>query len=216
LTERLKARLILQGTKYLLLLVSFNALFSTDLLAQQVGVFNAEHKLIYKYKVGRNMDFRIDYNKLYPNTSDSILESRVFGVIDSIHGKDIYLVENQVILNFTKNGEYLVEMPLEYTDLVVSTDDLIAVSFNPTMHSVGTAFIAIGVAAILVSPLFGFVPGQSYSTERFSIAAGMGLGCAAIGVGLQLGFSQKPVKLKAFNGPDYFKKYQTGSVSLLE
>ena len=179
-------------------------------------MFNAEHKLIYKYKVGKNIDFRIDYNKLYPNSSDSILESRVFGVIDSIHGKEIYIIENQIILNFTKNGEYLVEKPLDYTDLVISTEDLIAVSFNPTMHSVGTAFIAVGLAAILVSPLLGFVPGESFATERFAIAAGMGLGSVVIGVGLQLGFSQKPVKLKVFNGPDYFKKYQTGSVSLLE
>ena len=191
-------------------------MFHTSLKSQQIGIYNAEHKLIYKYKVGRSIDFRIDYDKLYPNSSDSILESRVFGVIDSISGREIYLLENQVILNFTKNGEYLVEMPLEYTDLMVTTEDLKSVSFTPVMHSVGTAFIAIGVAAVLVSPIVGLNPGGDYATERFAIAAGMGLGSIIIGAGLQLGFSQKPVKLKVFNGPDYFKKYQTGSVSLLE
>ena len=202
--------------KYFVLFISLIALFTNDTHAQQVGVFNAEHKLIYKYKAGKNIDFRIDYNKLYPNTADSILESRVYGVIDSIIGKEIHLVDNQIIINFTKSNEYLVEMPLEYTDLIIKTDDLMAVSFNPIMHSVGTAFIAIGVAALLVSPVLGFVPGESYSTERFAIAAGMGLGSTVLGLGLQFGFSQKPVKLKVFNGPDYFKKYQTGSVSLLE
>ncbi|HAW51703.1 MAG TPA: hypothetical protein DCX54_05150 [Flavobacteriales bacterium] len=212
----LNNRLIKNIGKSSFLLTCLIFLSTAELYGQQIGVFNSEHKLIYKYKVGRNLDFRIDYNKLYPNTSDSILESRVFGVIDSIKGKEIYLIENQVVLNFTKDHEYLVEAPLEYTSLVISTEDLMSVSFNPVMNSVGTAFIAIGVAALLVSPVLGYVPGESYATERFAIAAGMGLGSVAVGLGLQLGFSQKPVKLKAFNGPDYFKKYQPGSVSLLE
>ena len=64
--------------------MGFVSLNTADLVAQQVGVFNSEHKRIYTYKVGKSMDFRVDYNKLYPNTSDSIIESRVFGVIDSI------------------------------------------------------------------------------------------------------------------------------------
>ncbi|MEQ8325458.1 MAG: hypothetical protein RIC15_05900 [Vicingaceae bacterium] len=206
------------ATKPLALALYFLLLFSlsqSNAIAQRLGVYNAEHKLVYKYKAGSSIDFRIDYNKLYPDRTDSILESRVFGFIDSISGNEIRLIENQVILHFTRTNEVLVEEPYEYTDLTVNALDIKALSFTTTGQSIGTALIAIGAAALIISPLFGLNP-EGYSGERVAIVAGMGLGSAVIGTGLYFSFGQKPVKIKPFNGPDYFKKYQGGSISLVK
>ena len=199
----------------LLVLIALCSGLST-LKAQGIGIYNSEHKLIHRYQQGSDIDFRIDYKKLYPERNDSILEARVYGVIDTINRKDIHLVENYVILHMTRDHYYLIEKEFEYTDLTIGADDIKAVNFTTTGQSIGTALIAVGLAAVVISPLFGLNPGGGFAGERMAIAAGMGAGCAVIGTGFYIAFGQKPVRIKNFNGPDYFKKYQGGSISLTE
>jgi len=183
--------------------------------AQKIGVFNEKQKKIYTIKAGRNIDFRIDYKKLYPDRTDSILETRVFALIDSINGDKLFLIENQIIINFTKDKDILVEAQYEYTELNVNVQDIKAMAFTPTIASIGNALLIIGLATLIVSPLLGITPG-GYSTKRFATIATIGAGTAAIGGALSLSFGQKPVKFKDFEGPEYFKKYQQGSLSNLQ
>ena len=183
--------------------------------AQNIEVLNARQKKIHSIKQGKTLDFRIDYNKLYPDKKDEYLESRVYGVVDTIVGSKVHLSENYIVINYSKSESILVEKEYEYTDLVVDVGDIKAMSFTPVMASVGNAFLAVGLATMLVSPLLGFTP-DGYSTDRVVMVASIGAGSAAIGGIFSLSFSQKPVKFKDFNGPEYFKKYQPGSLSVLE
>ena len=191
------------------------AFSANGIFAQEIGVFNAKQKKIYKIKAGRSIDFRIDYALIYPERKDSTLEVRMYGLVDTIYGTKIHLIENQIIIKYTKTETTLVETDYEYTELTVDLGDIKTMSFNTAGASIGNAMLSIGIAAIIASPLLGINPG-GYSWERVAQTAAIGLGTAAVGGGLTLLFGQKPVKFKDFDGPEYFKKYQAGSLSVLE
>lgn len=197
------------------LLVNLLVLFCIPVNAQKIGVFNKDQKLIYKIKQGKYLDVRLDHDKLYPEISDSVVESRLFGLIDSISGSKIYLIENQVIINYTKKSSILLEMEYEYTSLIIDINDIKEISFTPTMASIGKALMTVGLVTIIASPLLGFTP-EGYSTDRLIGGLAIGGGMALIGGGLSLTFGQKPVKFKEFDGPEYFDKYQRGSISVLQ
>jgi hypothetical protein len=189
--------------------------YSSRAISQQLGVYNADQKMIYKIKAGKELDFRIDYKKLYPEKGDSVLESRVFGLIDSISGEDIYLIENIIVLNFTKTESNLVETEYEYTSLTINLRDIKSLSFTPTAASIGNALWFVGLATMVISPLLGITP-DGFSSGRLLTTASIGAGTALVGGTLKWTFGQKPVKIKDFDGPDYFKKYQRGSISMLQ
>jgi len=197
-----------------LLFLMIIALSCASVYSQKIGVFNEKHKKIYTIKAGRDLDFRIDYNKLYPERNDSIVESRVFALIDSIKGDKIYLSESFVIANYTKDKDIIIEREYEYTELIINIDDIKSASFTPIMASIGKALLTIGIATMVVSPLLGISSG-GYRTERVVTVASIGAGTAIIGGAFAFSFGQKPVKFKDFEGPEYFKKYQKGSLSTL-
>lgn len=190
-------------------------LWASGLKAQRLEVKNEKGKRIYTLKEGRNIDFRIDYKKLYPELKGDILESRMYSIIDSIVGEKMYLSENQIIINYTKSESLIVELPYEYTELTVNLGDIKGMSFTPIGASIGNSLFMIGIATILASPLLGITP-EGYSSQRALSVAGIGLATAAVGGSMKLVFGQKPVKFKEFDGPDYFKKYQKGSISIAQ
>ena len=161
------------------------------------------------------MDIRIDYSLVYPEQTDSSLEARIFGIVDSISGTDIYLVENQLIAKYTSTRSIILEEEYEYSGLKINLGDVKEISFTRTAASIGDALLTIGLAAIIASPLVGLTP-DGYSTTRVVRTAVVGAGLAVAGGGLSLAFGQKPVTIREFNGPQYFKKSQKGSISLLE
>lgn len=196
----------------LLLLILFSPSF---LKAQRIEVKNEKGKKIYTLKEGRNIDFRIDHNKLYPESNGDILESRMYSVIDSIIGNKLYLSENQIIINYTRTEALLTEAPYEYTELSINLGDVKGMSFTPIGASIGNSLFMIGIATILASPLIGITP-EGYSTQRALNVLGIGAAATVIGGSMKLAFGQKPVKFKEFDGPDYFKKYQKGSISIAQ
>ena len=201
--------------QYLILVLLLTAGSISSVYSQKIGIFNEKQKKIYTIKPGRNIDFRIDYDKLYPEKKDSIVETRVYALIDSIRGDKLFLVENIIVINYTKDKDILVEAEYEYTDLVVDIKDIKAMSFSPTMAAIGNALLMVGIATIIVSPILGITP-DGYSTQRFATVATIGAGTAVIGGAFSLTFGQKPVKFKDFEGPEYFKKYQPGSLSTIQ
>ena len=188
-------------------------LCSYGLSAQKLLVYNAKDKPIHRYKPGKSIDFRVDYDKLYEVESDSVLEVRMYSTIDSIAKDVLILSENQVILHYGKDRTSLIEKDYDFNQLMLNIRDVKAVSFSSTMESVGTAFFVVGLAAAVVSPLFGLSSG-GYATQRVILLAGIGLGTMAVGGTLSLAFKQKPVKIQEFNGPPYFNKYQDGRLAL--
>ena len=190
------------------------ALSCVSVYAQKIDILNENQKKIYTIKDGRDLDFRIDYKKLYPESNDSVVESRVFALVDSIKGDLLYLSESFIVTNYTKDNGTLIEKEYEYTELVINIQDIKAVSFTPTMASIGRALLTIGLATLVVSPLLGISSG-GYKSERFVTVATIGAGTAIIGGAFAISFGQKPVKFKDFEGPEYFKKYQKGSLSTL-
>lgn len=195
---------------FLLMLIS-----TSYLEAQRIEISNEKGKRIYTLKEGRNIDFRIDHKKLYPESSGDILETRMYSIVDSIVGNKMYLSENQIIINFTKTETLLVEMPYEYTELTINLGDIKGMSFTPIGASIGNSLFMIGIATILASPLLGITP-DGYSTQRVVTVAGIGAATTVLGGSMKLVFGQKPVKFKDFDGPDYFKKYQKGSISIAQ
>lgn len=188
---------------------------STQIAAQGIGVYGKKDKLIYKIGVGKSLDFRIDYEKVFPKRDDSILEVRLYSVLDSIDEETLHLTENQIVMQYTGTRSILVEKETEMDLLKVDFKDIEAVSFTTTGESVGNALFVIGLAAMVVSPLFGFNSG-SYAPERVVLVAGMGAGSALIGGAFSLLFKQDPVQIKEFDGPQYFKKYQKGHLSIVD
>ncbi len=190
--------------------------FAGSLSAQKIGVYNEKGKKVYHIKKGRNLDFRIDYDRLYPGRkSDSIIEARVYSLIDSIRGEKIFLSESYVVLYYTNKTSFLIEKEYEKDHLNVQLRDIKGMSFSPMISSVGNSLWTVGLAALITSPLIALIP-NGWSTDRFVTVATIGAGTAIIGGTLKFAFGQKPVKFKDFDGPDYFKKYQRGSLSIIE
>lgn len=183
--------------------------------AQKIEVYNESGKMIYSYREGRNLDFRIDHKKLYPDSDGSILESRMYSTIDSISGNTLFLTDNMLVADYSKTETILRETEYEFTELSIDIGDIKAVSFTPLSAAIGNSLFSIGLATVLASPLLGLTP-DGFSTSRFATVAGIGLATAGTGAIFKFGFRQKPVKIKEFDGPEYFKKYQSGSLSKTE
>ena len=186
-------------------------------IAQKLTITKENGKIIQRYKKGKSMDFRIDYNVLYPGKSDSILESRVYGIIDSIVGNEIYLIENIIVMDFSKDNTHFLEESYDFTELTVTVEEIKSLSYTPIGQSIGNALFSVGLAALIVSPIFGFLSSSDgYNMNSFGTVAAVGLGTMAIGGTIYFTFKEKPFKFKDFYGPDYFKKYQPGSLSVVE
>ena len=71
-----------------------------ELSAQHLIITKENGKTFERYKPGKSIDFRVDYNVLYPGKNDSILEARVYGIIDTITGREVHLIESQLVLEF--------------------------------------------------------------------------------------------------------------------
>ena len=201
---------------FVILLISM-AFVSTSMNAQKLAITKENGKIIQRFKKGKSLDFRVDYNVLYPGKNDSILESRVYGIIDSVVENEIYLIENLIVIDFTKDNTHFLEEPYEFTRLTVTTDEIKSISYTPIGQSVGNALFTVGLATLIVSPLFGFLASSDgFNSNSFATVAAVGVGTMAIGGTIYFTFKEKPFKFRDFYGPDYFKKYQPGSLSVIK
>lgn len=185
--------------------------------AQQLEVHNADQKISHSFKPGSEIDFRVDYDLLYPNVNDSILEVRCVSVIDSIMGDVLVLSENVVTAQFTKTEGYGMEKELAVNAVKINVGDIKAVNQQSSAASVGESLMWLGAAVMVVSPLVGLAAGggDGFAEDRATMVFGIGLGTFAIGGGMKLLFKKGPYKVREFEGPGYYKKYEQATLKVV-
>ena len=199
---------------YFIVLLVFGGLLIQELSAQKLVLRNEDGRKLHRYKKGRTIDFRtaVDY---FPNYGfkQGTREVRALGVIDSIIDEDVFLSETILILSFDNHQSVLIEQMYEGDLIKLNYNDIRGMSYTSSTEALGNGLFSVGIGTIAVSLFFGINDGP-YAWERVAIVAGLGAASAISGFILEKAFKSKPVRLKNFEGVDYFDEYISGTLQI--
>ncbi len=195
---------------FLLMLIQI----SHEIKAQKLVLRNEDGKKLHRYKDGRTIDFRtnVDY---FPNFNFDVgtKEVRALGVVDSIRNEKLYLSETILILSFDQHKHQLIEKMYEGEYVQLKYTDIKSMSYTSSTEALGNGLFSVGLGTMAVSLFFGINDGP-YAWDRVAIVAGLGAASAVIGIIMEKSFKSKPVKVKQFDGVDYFDEYISGTLQM--
>jgi len=205
--------------KYFLLLSILFFIASSFCYSQfKLNVLNNQNKPIREYREGDDISLYLNEKKLSNDTTiNTLLRGSITEItsdsikINYVYQQKDYFYKNKK-LNFYTTFDAIEDYDLKYN---IPLKDICVINHESKIKNFGYALSAIGIAAIVISPIFSMNFGNldDFNTNKYLMCAGFGLGLGVVGITLTFSTKDKHIiinkkilgidqekRVKIFNG----------------